>query len=232
MVASVFRDRVVGHYVGRGYRVDADAVLETESGSKIKVDLVATDDLGRIAVWWGDQEPFEGPELESLRRAARDLNAAPAIATPQVTATLRDNARRHGVVIVDETLLDTEAAASGRPLPPRPLADRTVVSQDASFPPWPEPDAPPMREPEPEPREPVRAPWRDESAHPVEEVPDDAPGGFDWLPSKQTMEATALHSTQADPTQREPLMPPFWAPVLIGAVALLILLVLLALFVF
>lgn len=238
MGAPVFRGRVVGHYVGRGYRVDADAVLEGESQTKHKVDLMATDDLGRIAVWWGDREPFEGPELESLRRAARDLNAAPAIAAPQVTATLRENARRHGVVIVDEPLLEEEAETMARPLPPRPIGDRPAISADDAFPPWPDPSqrsSPSADEPSTpaEPTPSVQAPWREERAEALDNAPDAGPSaGFEWLPTKESMESVASTSQQRTPRARKPLMPPFWAPVLIGAVALLVLLVLLALFVF
>lgn len=233
--ATVFRDRVVGHYVGRGYRVDTDAVLEGASGSKHKVDLVATDDLGRITIWWGDREPFEGPELESVKRAAKDLGAAPAIAAPEVTATLRDNARRNGVVIVDEPLLDSEAATMVRPLPPRPLSPRTV-EQDVEHPPWPDPRRQRVPEEAARRRTEVEAPWRrepsdwpdpDHRPEAPETVEGEAPrNAFDWLPERpQTAPATGAAKRTPE---RDALMPAFWKPVLITALALLAFILVLA----
>lgn len=237
----MFRDRVVGHYVGRGYRVDTDAVLEGASGTKHKVDLMATDDLGRIAVWWGDRDAFEGPELESVKRAARDLNAAPAIAAPEVTATLRDNARRHGVVVVDEPLLEAEAATMvADPLPPRPLSPRTV-EQEVAYPPWPDPSKGRGAESEERPtRRDVEAPWRRKgssgwpdpdaapTAHATDGTEPDADASrrsFDWLPEGKEAPAGPASATRPP---REALMPPFWKPVLVTAVVLLVILLALA----
>ena len=225
----MFRDRVVGHYVGRGYRVDTDAVLEGQSGGKHKVDLVATDSLGRLAVWWGDREPFEGPELESVKRAARDLDAAPAIAAPQVTATVRESARRHGVIIVDEALLDAEAATMARPLPPRPVAPR-AMSAATAYPPWPDPgNDRPRAATERDPA--IQAPWRrpDDPDRPTTDSPV-VRRSFDWLheeghevsPGPYVAAASMRRRTQND------LLPAFWGPVLYTAIGLLILIIVLA----
>lgn len=218
---------MVGHYVGRGYRVDPSPVVTGESGNEYRLGLMATDGLGRLAVWWGDQEPFEGPELESLRRAAKDLGAAPAIATPQVTNLLRDHARKYGIVVIDEKMLDSNQASTAAPIASRsptrfPSTSRPV--EKADIPAWPDPN----REPAPR-REatqaPISAPWK----NPVATT---APGSaaasrrpFDWLGEEQP---TAILPEPVHSAAPQPIMPTFWAPILYTAIALLVLILILA----
>ncbi len=203
-LCGVLRDRVAAYYRSRGYRVQESARITGISGAVHAVDLWAEGPLGNLAVFLGDAGGIEGPELSSMRRAAKDLGATPVIAPGREETRLRSLAAQQGVVVLDARQLGDRAS--------QPEPD-PVWGDD---PKWPQRDAPtPQRAEWPmhsraagrRPGEPVRlerTPARDRSlsdqvldrltGEPVEQPappknkPQEgfgwlgaAPTGFDWL---------------------------------------------------
>lgn len=151
----MFRDRVVAHYVQRGYTVEADKLVTGASGSPHRPDLICAGDLGDIVVYFGDDDPMAGPELVAIKRAAHDLGAAPVVAVPEASATVRDTARKERIVLLEAVDLDGGSETD----------DVFIESIEAE---WPDPVVPP-RQPDPVPE-----------AAPVD-VPSHRVGAFDWL---------------------------------------------------
>ncbi len=200
----VFRDRVVAHYVHRGYTVEADKIIEGESGSPHRCDLACHSDLGDLVVFFGDEDPFEGPELGSIRRAAIDLGAAAVVAVPQASAALKAAARQHRVILLDEDALEG-------PKEEEPLLETIDVGRmsDAS--------AAPVHVPVPEP-----VPLTDEQASvAAPAVSPDRIGAFDWLPE----DAAAPRRSVGTIGKREIPLHWLWGPLLYLAATLVIVIV-------
>ncbi len=130
----MFRDRVLQHYREKGYALRERVKVRGQSGAVHACDLVAQGPLGNLVVQVEDYGGFEGPELEAVRRIARDVGATPVVAAPDLDAAVRRHAARLGVVVLDAAALDAPAPVTEAPSTPR--------RAEPAYPPWPDPDAP------------------------------------------------------------------------------------------
>lgn len=141
----MFRDRVLQHYREKGYTLRERVQVRGTSGTIHACDLVAQGPLGNLVVEFEDYGGFEGPELDSVRRAARDVGATPVVAAEQVGQTVRMHAARLGVVVLDAATLDAPAS---------PRMEMTT-SGEVAHPSWPGQQTPDEDGP---------APWPDHRA--------------------------------------------------------------------
>lgn len=123
----MFRDRVLQHYREKGYSLRERVRVRGSSGTVHSCDVVAQGPLGNLVVQFEDYGGFEGPELDAVRRIARDVGATPVVAAENVSQTLRRHADQAGVVVMDAEAL-TRASA--------PLVAVTTP-QEPAYPPWP-----------------------------------------------------------------------------------------------
>ncbi len=189
----MFRDRVLQHYRTKGYALRERVKVRGQSGAVHACDLVAQGPLGNLIVQFEDYGGFEGPELESVRRIARDVGAVPVIAAEHVGDTIRRHADRNGVVILDANALTAPA--------PREVLTATTGGE---YPPWPAVDRPhrPRTDGDKASNEPTRATttsWpSDGTARPKTAARMD-PGDVDELVTEWSTREEPRHTRREDP---------------------------------
>ena len=127
----MFRDDVVEHYRGKGYRVHENVKVRGTSGVVHACELVVQGPLGNLIVAFEDAGGIEGPEIGAVRRAAKDVGATAVVAAERLPDGLQRAASQLGVVLLDRAAMQAPAPA------------RTAAEAEApAYPPWPDPTAP------------------------------------------------------------------------------------------
>lgn len=138
----MFREEVAAYYRRRGYAIKENVKIRSPEGSVYAVDMVAQSSLGNLLIAFEDEGGFEGPEMNAVRRMAREIGATPVMAARRIPAGLRKQAAGAGVVLVDEDTVqapdepEPETAPATEPeYPPWPGSSQDAEVQDV--PPWP-----------------------------------------------------------------------------------------------
>lgn len=134
----MLREQVAEHYRDRGYRVQERLRAEGASGQVHVLDLVASNHLGRLAVFFGDAGGIDVAELAALQRTARDVGANPVVAVPRISGPLRAAAGQRGIVLLEASQLGDAA----HPAPVDPERPRSAWPEAGKARPWPSRDAP------------------------------------------------------------------------------------------
>lgn len=126
----MLREDVAAHYRERGYTIRERVQVRGGSGAVHSVDMVAMGPLGNLVIALEDAGGFEGPEMQSVRRIAKDIGATPVVAARRIPDGLRRRAAESGVVLLD---------ASDMPsLEPEPVLQ---APDEDPYPPWPDPES-------------------------------------------------------------------------------------------
>lgn len=124
------REQVADHYRSKGYTIRQDVQVRGRSGTIHAIEMVAQGPLGNLVIAFEDAGGFEGPEMNAVRRAARDIGATPVVAARRFPEGLRRHAAQAGVVMLDDDALHAEEPPAPAPRP-----------EELDYPPWPDPSA-------------------------------------------------------------------------------------------
>ncbi len=191
-VGFVFREQVAEHYRNKGYRLHEQVKIRGESGMVHACDLVAQGPLGNLVIQFEDEGGIEGPEVQAVGRAARDVGATGVLAIEEVPSAVRQRALQAGVVVLD-------AATLHAPPPSEP-----GPAEEPEYPPWPTGEVTRRKDPgiwsHPR-RDPAPAPEAEVGSFQVTELPTQVqtpptpepegasePGQFGWLPTGRRVE--------------------------------------------
>ncbi len=191
----MFRDRVLQHYREKGYTLRERVKVRGQTGAVHACDLVAQGPLGNLVIQFEDYGGFEGPELEAVRRIARDVGAVPVVAAEVVGDTIRRHAERQGVVILDGPALEISQPAEAIMTP----------TGAVEYPPWPTLDRP-LRSRSSESEQGVAdaktsttAEWPVDGRSLVKRSAPMDPGDVDALVSEWSQQEVPSHSRRKDP---------------------------------